>query len=69
MRGYKKQLARKTFTGCYIWSVVKKNNLSNGEGRRESRNLYKTEKKNILKTDEFIREILSNPKIQGQDHS
>lgn len=68
MRGYKKQLARKTFTGCYIWSVVK-NNLTNGEGRRESHNLYKTEKKNILKTDEFIREILSNPKIQGQDHS
>lgn len=29
----------------------------------------KQKKKNILKTDEFIREILSNPKIQGQDHS
>lgn len=31
--------------------------------------IYTKQKKNILKTDEFIREILSNPKIQGQDHS
>lgn len=46
-----------------------KNNLINGERRCESHNLCKTEKKNILKTDDFIREILLNPQIQGQDHS